>query len=459
MRIELLNGKNIEERVRDIATAGLLSRYNGNVFELYASRDNYEKNLKVVKRIIGKGHETIIEHDYLVFGLCDVSPIIEHILIGQRLASFTVKSRREVDFSKVGYYSPDFSYLTSGDELEDKYKKHMEYLFDEYSKLVDLGIKNEDARFVLPYSYHSNIVMGIDARGLEKLINYCLYGKMSIVPEVKELGCKLRSIVNEYAPYLIDKLDGTKGNGEDPFLFMDNIVSDKSYSVIDKTNLLDCSNSIDSTIVISSIMNRYQVDRAGALSIYGKLSKEEKEKIIKTICTNREQRELEQISFRYQIPISWAVLTHLQRHRMHSLLIPDFLPIIDLKQHIIPASIRGKCLDTYEEIYKKNFEMYELFKDSNVEDKDLIYFNLSGNMVNVITNINGRALQWISRMRCCNKAQWEIRNIANDMVALAREEAPMFGKYLGATCDVFKTCPEGDECCGKVYALKKSENN
>ena len=76
-------------------------------------------------------------------------------------------------------------------------------------------------------------------------------------------------------------------------------------------------------------------------------------------------------------------------------------------------------------------------------------------MVNVTTNINGRTLEWISRMRCCTKAQWEIRNIANDMVREAKRKAPIFGNYLGATCDVLGVCPEGKECCGKVYTLKK----
>lgn len=459
MRVELLNGKSVDERVRLVATAGLLSRNNGNVFDVYSKRDNYEKNLKVVKQILSYGHESIIEHDYLVFAISDVSPIIEQILIGQRLASFTIKSRREVDFSKVGFYKPDFSYLSNGDEISNDYVNHMDYLFNEYNKLLNMGIPKEDARFVLPYSYHSNIIMGIDCRSLKKLIDYCINGKMSILPEVKEFGNKLVSIVLNYVPYLEEQLNNEEKRNIDPFLFMDEKVSDKSYKILDKTTLLECSNNIDDTIIISCIMNRYQVDINRALSIYSKLTKEDKINIMNTICTNKEQRELEQVTFRYQIPVSLAVLTHLTRHRMHSLLIPDFIPIGDLKQHIVPPTIRKRCLDTYEDIYKKNYKMYQSFKNNKVEEKDLVYFHLSGNMVNVITNMNGRTLEWISRMRCCNKAQWEVRNIANDMVNLAKKEAPLFGNYLGATCDVFKTCPEGKESCGKVYSLKKINNN
>lgn len=458
MRVELLNGKDLENRLQIMATAGMLSRANSDVFELFEARNN-KKNINVVKNIIGMGHESIIEHDYLVFAIKDVSPIIEQILIGQRLASFTIKSRREVDFSKVGFYHPDFSYLDNGDEISKMYENHMEYLFNEYSKIVDLGIKKEDARFVLPYSYHSNIVMGVDGRSLEKLIEYCTCGKMSILPEVKEFGNKLKEVVMTNVPYLEEKINLMKEHSTDDFLFLDKLVTNKTYKILDRTRLFDYFSgngiTIDNQIILSALMTRYQITYDKALSILYRLSKEDKLKIMDTICNSNEQRELEQISFKYQIPVSLASLTHLTRHRMHSLLIPDFLPMYDLEKHIIPPSIGRKCLDVYEDVYKTNVNKYNELKKLGVEDKDLVYFNLSGNMINVTTNINGRTLKWISRMRCCTKAQWEIRNIANDMVKEAKKIAPMFGNYLGATCDVLGTCPEGKECCGKVYTLKK----
>ena len=95
MKIELIGGyeKNeLETRIQKVATAGKLSRFPGNVFEVLESCDDYEKNLKLIKRIIGMGHKSIIEHDYLVFAICDVTPIIEQTIIGNRLTSFTIKS-------------------------------------------------------------------------------------------------------------------------------------------------------------------------------------------------------------------------------------------------------------------------------------------------------------------------------------------------------------------------------
>ena len=111
MKIELIGGckkDELETRIQKVAAAGKLSRFPGNVFEALDTCDNYEKNLKLIKRIIGMGHKSIIEHDYLVFALCDVTPIIEQTIIGNRLTSFTIKSRREVDFRTVGFYIPEF---------------------------------------------------------------------------------------------------------------------------------------------------------------------------------------------------------------------------------------------------------------------------------------------------------------------------------------------------------------
>ena len=111
MQIQLIGGTTkdeLEKRIQKVAAAGKLSRFPGNVFEVLEATNDYDTNLKIIKRIIKMGHKSIIEHDYLVFGLCDVTPIVEQTIIGTRLSSFTIKSRREVDFRTVGYYSPEF---------------------------------------------------------------------------------------------------------------------------------------------------------------------------------------------------------------------------------------------------------------------------------------------------------------------------------------------------------------
>ena len=79
-------------------------------------------------------------------------------------------------------------------------------------------------------------------------------------------------------------------------------------------------------------------------------------------------------------------------------------------------------------------------------------------MLNIVTTMNGRTLQWILRMRCCNKAQWQIRSIARSIQKQVKEVSPLLGKGLGSTCMTDLVCYEGKECCGLVDKLLASQD-
>ena len=462
MRIELVKGgtqKEVEDRTRIVATAGQISHSDKSLFDLYEARSDYNDNIKAIGRIVGSGHTSITEHDQLTFFITGVTPVIEQILIGQRLASFTIKSRRYVDFSESGFYTPDFSYLDNGAIVRDKYNEHMNYLFNVYSEMVNMGVLKEDARFILPYCFHSEITMSLNTRSLIKLIEYCTMGSMSVIDEVKEFGLKMLAISKEKVPYYkknydcIEKqiCDGVKKYNKLEFL---NRYCDGKYDILSNPKLIGIQSDfgdIDRTIIVSCIMNRYQLDLDEANDVYNKLSFDEKKNIMDNVCMSIENRELEQVSFRFEFSTSLAGLTHWTRQRMHALLIPDFLPIYDLNNYIVPDTIKEKCLDKYVDAVNRNIQVYNEFKKMGVFDKDLVYFNLSGTLINVSTNINGRELTWISRLRCCKRAQWEIRETACEMISLVKKESKLYGFYLGASCGVVGKCPEGKHSCGNPY--------
>ena len=168
--------------------------------------------------------------------------------------------------------------------------------------------------------------------------------------------------------------------------------------------------------------------------------------------------ELTQVNFQFQIPLSFAVLTHLTRHRTHQIMIPDFVPNVDLMQYKTPPKIKILQNDYYQKIYQQNQKMYKHFKeDYQIREEDLIYFTLSGNMVNVVTNMDGKTVEHILRLRECSKAQWETRDMAKGMheEISKLEDAQYFSRILGSTCMTQGICHEGKECCGKVYTLQK----
>ena len=468
MKVELIGGttkEELEKRVQKVAAAGKLSRFPGNVFEVIDSCDDYETNLKLVKRIIKMGHKSIIEHDYLVFALNDVTPIVEQTIIGNRLTSFTIKSRREVDFRTAGFYVPDFRNKNmeiheKNEELKKKFIEHSKMLFNVYGDLADSGINKEDARFILPYCFHSNIIMGLNARELEKMIISFKYGRLSRITELKELGEKLYEIVQEYVPYLTPNIKHQEEHSENDFEYLESLEERPEIKILPKVSLISYTPNADDVIIESNIMYHYQCSKDEAKRILNdmvKKDKDAKEKIMQNILHKEERRELEQVSFSFQIPISLSILTHLTRHRMHALLVPEFVPMWNLNNYIVPESIKANYNEKFVNAVNENIKVCEEFKKAGVIEEDLIYFYLGAQMLNVVTTSNGRNTQWVCRMRCCNKAQWQIRFIAKEMAKQVSEVAPLLGKGLGSTCMTDRICNEGKECCGLVDKLIEAD--
>ena len=99
MKIVMLGSntkEEIERRLQVVASAGNLSRADGTVTQVYENHNDYNSNLKLARAVIGYGHKSIAEHDYICFALENVTPIVEQTIIGYRLTSFTIKSRRNV---------------------------------------------------------------------------------------------------------------------------------------------------------------------------------------------------------------------------------------------------------------------------------------------------------------------------------------------------------------------------
>ena len=462
----------IEKRLQIVSAAGNLSRADGTVTQVFESRNDYESNLKLARAVVGYGHKSIAEHDYLVFAIEDVTPIVEQTIIGYRLTSFTIKSRRNVDFRNVGFYVPEFkdkdgNVLENNEELQQKYSTYMQTLFDKYGDLVDDAIPVEDCRYILPYSYHSNIIMGCDCNELLRMTSDLLYGKLSNIDELRDLGEKFKAMILEKAPYLSRALDKEEGKEyyNDQFSYLDDYVAQTEMvdgKLLDKVHMTNYNNNGDWVVLCNIIMNRYQVSREKAEEILHELGHYEsgiKRKMMQSLIHSKNQRELEQVSFSFEIPISLAVLTHITRHRMHSLLVPDFVPMWNMENYVTPETVAKDHEEEYHEIFANNALMVDYFKEQGVRDEDLIYFYLSGNACNIYTTMNARTLEWISRMRCCNKAQWEIRGLVNQMVSEASRVAPLIGEGLGPYCKVEGFCPEGKDSCKArgvvVKGLKK----
>ena len=187
---------------RIVSCAGRISSTEGTACALYErSAGQEEKNARLIGKILASGHSSVTEHAVLNLAFEDVSVFAEQFIIEFRLASFTVKSRRYVDFSAAGVYEPAFEGCAAG--AREVFRRAVERLFALYARLEAAGVPKEDARFVLPYCFHSNFYCTLNARELMHMLNELAYGRGAAYPELRALGEELFAQCEGRFPYLV----------------------------------------------------------------------------------------------------------------------------------------------------------------------------------------------------------------------------------------------------------------
>lgn len=77
----------------------------------------------------------------------------------------------------------------------------------------------------------------------------------------------------------------------------------------------------------------------------------------------------------------------------------------------------------------------------------------------IVVTMNVRSLFNFFRHRCCRRAQWEIRAVADEMLKLCMETAPNIFSHAGPSCVADGKCPEGKMSCGKISEVREYFSN
>ena len=431
------------------AASGRISTQPGTALEILELSKDAEKNASLISKVTRSGHTSTVEHTVFNLAFQNVSVLVEQFVIEFRLASFTVKSRRYVDFAKLGYYTPHFE----SKNVQNKYIEHMDYLYSEYQAFIDAGIPKEDARFLLPYSLYSNFYCTLNARELINMLYAMIYGRGSSFPEIKNLGISLYEQAKKMTPGIFTDFETRRPSIQDTPHFSykrDDSLIEKEENVELLNYTPDASKCVARAALIESLgLPTAQIEN---------IINDEKEcaKIIKEVINSKRQRPLEAVTFTFRINnVSLSCLTHFARHRMQSIGIPA-LTLTDRERHILPETIAQKddLKARYCEAFRKTAALYKELKTAGVCEELLGYVLLSGNTLDIVTTINGRELLLFMKLRSCNRAQWEIREFAVDMLKKLREADETIFKFYGPSCYVHK-CPEGPMTCGKASEIKE----
>ena len=105
-----------------------------------------------------------------------------------------------------------------------------------------------------------------------------------------------------------------------------------------------------------------------------------------------------------------------------------------------------------ERFRAENKKHFAAFVQKANEDARFILPNAS--TTKIVCTFNARSLANFFAHRCCNRAQWEIREVAEQMLLLCLDAAPHLFKNCGPSC-LFGPCPEGAMCCGKTKEVRE----
>lgn len=174
--------------------------------------DESEKNF--IRSAIKRGHHSILEHASASFRILGASRAFTHQLVRHRIASYSQQSQRYVDEAEFNFIVPDD--INASEKALAIYREHIEYTRRAYTKLRELGIKKEDARFLLPNALESQIVFSANFRELRAVFNLRL--DKSAQWEIRRVCMLMLKIMQEQAPsvfgdYVINEAECTAVSG------------------------------------------------------------------------------------------------------------------------------------------------------------------------------------------------------------------------------------------------------
>ena len=165
-----------------------------------------------IERVIRSGHHSVLEHAYATFRITGVSRSFSHQLVRHRLCAFSQQSQRyvnEEDFSPI-----EPSAIARYPEAHHLFQTAMAAARAAYRDLRELGVRNEDARFVLPNATQTEMVMSANFREFRHIFPLRCDGKAQW--EIRTAALQMLAILKQVAPsvfadFVIDEETQTAG--------------------------------------------------------------------------------------------------------------------------------------------------------------------------------------------------------------------------------------------------------
>jgi flavin-dependent thymidylate synthase len=412
------------------------------------AREEVDKARQSNRNIVFEmGHSSVAEHAVFNIDLIGVSRLLVEEVEKFRLCSFTEKSQRYVLFNKDFVIPEEIKEASLTDlftatvEMQNEYyhvlyEKLRPYVFDKHktlaedpaNKLLLEGWAKEDARYAISMATQTQLGMTINARNLELMLR-----RLTALPfvEAQEYSKKLYAATKEIAPSLIRY---TQATDYDKFTRLNlrshaDVLSQKYSSGAKKLTAVQLTSftpAADNRIAAALLFSSSDSNYAQCLKIAGKMTPREKKALFKTVFANLQAhdavlRDLENVDLQFELVLSSSCFAQLKRHRMSTIIAQDYNPQLGVT---VPPSIKAIGQQkAYLEIMRQTQSAYEQIRQK--APMAAAYVLANAHRKRVLMKFNAREMYHLARLRADAHAQWDIRNLTEKMLKLAKKVMPL----------------------------------
>ncbi len=219
-------------------------------------------------------------------------------------------------------------------------------------------------------------------------------------------------------------------------------------------------------LIYAACRQCYSAKFAGELFDEKEEKPEKQKEFIAKVVASGHESPLEHVKFTFAVEGVSRALTHqLVRHRIasYSQQSQRYVKETDF-DYVVPPSISAdeslkkefvQTMRLIQASYNKILESFRVNgKTGEQANQDVRFVLPQAAETKIVVTMNCRELTHFFHQRCCARAQWEIKRLAERMLAIVKESLPEVFEAVGAKCQALGYCPEGENfCCGK-YPVK-----
>ncbi len=186
------------------------------------------------------------------------------------------------------------------------------------------------------------------------------------------------------------------------------------------------------------------------------VSRKDVRDLVRKVLAMGHDSTLEHVTFTFGIEgISRAASHQLVRHRIASYSQQSQRYVSADFGYVTPKTVADEpaLMKEYERHMGASSRLYEKMSKAGIPAEDARFVLPNATETKILVTMNARELRHFFSLRTCRRAQWEIREMALRMLAIARKEAPLLFETAGPGCFRGK-CPEGRMACGEAAEVR-----